>query len=493
METGEMYTGESSAASHGPGMAELTISQIYVQPQTINAGDPVVLGAVVRNQGTVATGPFFARFSLDVTREIFDMEMPNIEPGASYWRDWEHAPLEAGDYTFYVSLDPEHQVPEINRYGNNSTHTKFTVNPAATVTQDVAVTDTADAKVKEISFDDEPITIEVPVTHVGKGRTGTQEIDQLLDNLKGRVRDHWTNYSQGLIQFTNRMQFSSEQEAAPQYLDATFKAVGKQALEIGLGKLGEELGGPWGKIIGTLKAVGEAWVAEQERVEAAEGEVKIVSYIEGLGNGIGPRRDEMIGSIEAEHIPLADYFKILLDRSMSSTEEGNITGDAAEFLTDLRQRVDRFKQAIPSAAQFQEDFTEKFADTPVMTDLISHGGRMAGNLRIRAQITVRDNQWDVDEIEDEWTLVTVAPKPERLAAGLQSALANQGKKPWQSDLEKIVQLTINMNDGYIVFTHDPLQFEPRSNYSLEPFESAWKSSRVRERVLGVSKIVGSND
>jgi hypothetical protein len=495
MESNDMFTGDAGAAGYVPGMAELVISQIYVQPQNLSSGDQVILGAEVHNRGTAPTGPFYARFSLD-TGEIVDMEMPNIEPGTSYWRDWEHGPLAPGNYTFYVSLDPEHRVPEINRYGNNSTHTRFTVNPAAAAA-DEGVKETTDAagnKVKEISFEDEPMTITVPVTHIGKGQTGTQEISDLLESLKGRIRDYWSNYGDGLHDFQLRMSFSSEQEAEPHYLDAAFKAIGKQALDLGLGRLGEELGGHWGKAIGTLKAIGQAWAAEQERVEKAEGQVKIVKYIESLRNGIGHQRDAMIDVIESGRIPMMDDLAVKLAHSMSSTETGTVTGDAAQFLQDLHRRVEEFRKAIPSAAEFQQRFTEAFAYTPVMTDYISHGGREAGTLRIHAQLGVDSNkQWEVDSIDDQWTLVTVAPEPGRLAGGLASSLSSQGKKPWQAKLEKLVQLTIGFDDGYIVFTSNPDQYEVRSNYDTAPFEQAWKSARVRQKILGVEGIRGSSD
>ncbi len=500
MESNEMFTGDAGtagASGYVPAMAELVISQIYVQPQNLTSNDQVVLGAEVHNQGTAATGPFYARFSLD-NGEIVDMEMPSIEPASSYYRDWEHGPLAPGNYTFYVSLDPEHRVAEINRYGNNSTHTRFTVNAAAVAApSDEGVKETTDAagnKVKEISFEDEPITITVPVTHIGKGHTGTQEISDLLESLKGRIRDYWSNYGDGLHDFQLRMSFSSEQEAEPNYLNATFKAVAKQALDLGLGKLGEELGGSWGKAIGTLKAIGEAWASEQERVEQAEGQVKIVKYIESLRNGIGRQRDAMIDVVESEKTPMMDDFAVKLEHSMSSTESGNITGDAAQFLQDLHHRVEAFRKDIPSAAQFQEKFTEAFAYTPVMTDNISHGGRLAGTLRIHAQLAAgSDNQWKVDSVDDQWTLVTVAPDPGRLAGGLASSLSSQGKKPWQAKLEKLVQLTIGFDDGYIVFTNSPDQYEVRSNYDTAPFDQAWQVSRVREKILDVEGIRGSSD
>lgn len=511
--------------------AELALAQIYVLPEAILTTDAVTLGADVRNDGTAETGAFQVRFALD-SGDSHEIAYPNLGPGESHWEEWQHAPLTAGDHTFSVLLDVFNQVMEGSKY-DNSDSLSFHVTEAeplvlqpdvilaaarhldetpALGSDDEMLALSSDdeskskkrKKVKEIDFSDEPEIIEVEVTKIPAGMTSVEQINDLLQDLKHWITAYWDNYRDGLQNFETRMSFSSDQEAEAKYLQAVFKAVGAKALDIALDKLGSEMGGPWGKIIGVCKAAVEAWAAEKERAEAAGGEVKIADYIESIRNSVGVQQKLMLKAIEAEQGALLEDFRQIAERDGTKgkvSPEGTVVGEAALFLRQLKARVEAFAGAIPGAPYFQAEFTETFANTPGWTDLISHGARLAGMLYFSMSLYKDGDDWKLKDSGDTWKLVTKAPKPDRLATSLERALIAEGKKPYQSDLPKMVQMHIeeevsftnNYLDGYIHFTNSPDAYEVRTNYGERLFKEAWAIPAIRKLALEVTQIVGSND
>ncbi|OGO34059.1 MAG: hypothetical protein A2Z03_12330 [Chloroflexi bacterium RBG_16_56_8] len=81
---------------------------------------------------------------------------------------------------------------------------------------------------------------------------------------------------------------------------------------------------------------------------------------------------------------------------------------------------------------------------------------------------------------------------------MQRALADAGKKPYQSDLPKEIEMMIEVEepgnntyaDGRILFANDPDTYEVRSNYSENLFKNAWAVPEVRRLVLEEREIVG---
>jgi hypothetical protein len=337
------------------------------------------------------------------------------------------------------------------------------------------------------------------------------QINSLLAQLKHNLILYWNRYRDGLNNFETRMSFASDQEAEAHYLKVALKAVAKQALDTALDALGEAAG-PAGKLISTCKAVVEAWVEEKERAEKAEGQVKIADYIESIRNGIGDQEKLMSDAIDAEQHQLLREFRRIasddLDRGQAS-EDGVVVGEGAHFLNQLQERVDAFKAAIPEAAFFQERFTENFANTPGLSDLISHGGRPSGTLYLQLKLyrepyLLREGgKWTIKEVQEHWTLVTSAPdtEPQRLATSLARSLAEQNKKPWQSDLPKIVRMNIereedglnSYEDGSIYFESDPERYEVRGIVDYNIFGEAWAQPEIRARVMEVSQIEGTDE
>ena len=130
----------------------------------------------------------------------------------------------------------------------------------------------------------------------------------LAEDLRDRINDYWTNYRDGLANFETSMSFESEQEAEAKYMQAVFKGVAKEALGMVLAKAGEELGGPWGKIISISKAAVEAWAAEKERSENAQGKAKISEYSQDLRDGISGQQTAIKRATESQRSALLEEF-----------------------------------------------------------------------------------------------------------------------------------------------------------------------------------------
>jgi len=300
------------------------------------------------------------------------------------------------------------------------------------------------------------------------------------------------------------MSFESGQEAEAKYMQAVFKGVAKEALGMVLEKAGEELGGPWGKIISITKAAVEAWAAEKERSENAQGKAKIAEYIQDLRDGISGQQTTIKRAMESQRSALLDEFnRTGTDHPQYNKvgANGEIYGPQATLLKQLRQHVDNFEKAVPAAPYFQEQFTTRFANTPGWTDLISHGARLAGMLYFSSALYKDGDKWTLKGVSEKWKLVTKAPEPERAAASLERSLRKQGKKPYQSDLPKMVHMSIEIEesfsnsyiDGYIHFTSNPDQFDVRTNYGEELFKEAWDFVEVRKTAFDTAEIEGSSE
>lgn len=364
----------------------------------------------------------------------------------------------------------------------------------------------AGRSVETIEFEPEEIT--VPVSRGLPGDTGEQQIKDLLQGLRDDVQDYWAIYARGLESFQTSMSFSSSDEAEPKHLQATLKAVGKKALDLALDEAGKKLGGPWGVIIGTAKDVVEAWMNESERVAAAQGQVKIRDYIISIRNGIGAQQKALTAVIEAGRQPLIEEYRRLAQGDVAkgkASPDGVVVGQAAGLVNALRQAARAFKAKMPTESYFQQQFSRSFADTPGRSDYVSHGGVPTGKIYFGLSLYVDPTadaahpKWKVKGKDSAWKLVTKAPNPDRVADSLLMSL--EGKKPWMVELEKMVKLKVEVEEsltnsyqeGWIVFTKSPDQYEVRSNYGPKWFDLAWKQPAVRAAALDSAKLVGGSD
>ena len=261
-----------------------------------------------------------------------------------------------------------------------------------------------------------------------------------------------------------------------------------------------EFAGPFGYIVSLSKAGIEAWMTEQERVTAAQGQVKIADYIESLRNGIPKQRDAMTGAVDQNRSKLIEEFRSAAKGMIG--KDGSVVGEGAQMLKELKDSVESFKKSMPTPSYFQKEFSTRFANTPGRTDLISHGGIASGTIYLSVFLEVDpdddEKPWKKGKTEEAWRLVTSAPNPDRVATSLSRSL--EGKKPWQIDLPKMVEMRIEVEefgpnpiqDGYIYFTKNPDQFEVRSNYGEKWFREAWMTDGIRKQILEVDKLVGSS-
>lgn len=364
----------------------------------------------------------------------------------------------------------------------------------------------AKAPVQTIEFEAEEIT--VPVSKGLPGDTGEQQIKDILQGLRDDVQDYWAIYARGLESFQTSMSFSSSDEAEPKYLQATLKAVGKKALDLALDEAGKKLGGPWGTVIGAAKDVVEAWMNESERVAAAQGQVKIRDYIIAIRNGIGAQQKAVTAVIEAGKQPLIEEYRRLAQGDLSkgkASADGVLVGQAAGLVNALRQAALAFRARMPTESFFQQQFSRSFADTPGRSDYVSHGGVPTGKIYFGLRVYVDPTgdaahpKWKLEGKDSAWKLVTKAPNPDRVADSLQMSL--EGKKPWMVELEKMVKLNVEVEEsfsnsyqeGWIVFTKSPDQYEVRSNYGPKWFDLAWKQPAIRAAALDNAKLVGGSD
>ena len=362
---------------------------------------------------------------------------------------------------------------------------------------------------KSVPIEMEPEEIIVPVSQGGTpGDTGEQQIDKLIQGMRDDVQDYWDNYTRGLASFETSMAFSSEEEAEPAHLQAALKTVAKKAFDLAIDEAGKKLGGPWGTVISVVKGVAEGWAAESERVAAAAGQVRIRDYITEIRNGISAQQNKMTTALEKGKQPMfAEYHRLAADdlSKGKASEAGVLVGEAAGLVNGLRDGALAFRANIPSEGKFQQLFSRNFADTPGRSDYVSHGGVPTGKLYFGVSVYVdptkneKNPLWKIKSKDDTWKLVTKAPKPDRVADSLKMSLG--GKKPWEIELEKMVQISVEVEEsfsnsyqeGWIVFTSSPDQYQVRSNYGPKWFDLAWKNPAVRSTALDNVNLKGGSD
>ncbi len=358
--------------------------------------------------------------------------------------------------------------------------------------------------VSEVTFgEDEVERVEVPVSRGDPGIASEQQIVNALQSFKDSIQDYWSNYSLGLQNFVERMHSSSDQESEPQHLKAVFKAVAKQALEIALREAGNKLGPYWGDVIDTVKVAIEAWSEESERAATAAGLVRIADYVESIRNGIPRRREAMLAALESKRRPLLERYQSVARTDAGggrASAQGVVVGDSARILNDVNAGVAAFRRAIPSPSYFQTQFATRFADTPGLTDNISHGGRPSGTLYFNLELYVNPgatNAWRIKEKDSAWRLVTSAPNPESIATSLSRSL--EGKQPWQIELPKMVKMCVEIEEqkshaeGTLYFTSNPDSFQVRTHHEERWFREAWAQPQIRAAVLNCRGIAGGSE
>jgi len=309
------------------------------------------------------------------------------------------------------------------------------------------------------------------------------DIDRQITRVENGVQDYWTYCRTGLTKFTNHMKFSSEKEAESRLGEALATQVAEFLFDQAVSKLGAA-----GPFLALGKNLVKAASAEMARAKKAGGEVQIKKYINGLLEATAKAQKAAMAQVNDSRDKIHAAYQ---------TEAALSESAGQEFIDSLKESVGAYIKAIPDPARFQQGFTEKFAQTGKLTTYISQGGRVSGQLYLSLRVYNEDNTWEVEDIDKEWTLATTAPEPDKIADSLKDALG--GKKPYQSELAKLVTIKVeteipwaanDYTDGHIYFTADPNKFEVRTNEDPTPLRKAWP--HVRGQVLAVSGIGGAS-
>jgi hypothetical protein len=343
------------------------------------------------------------------------------------------------------------------------------------------------------------------------GTTPAMFIGTQLGHVKDSLGLFWDNYRDGLLNFSTSMEFSSEQEAESQYLNAALKGVAKASLDLFLEGLFEgcpELAAP----IKMAKEVITSLVEEHERVEKAEGEVKIAQFIIKAMNSIGPAKAGTLDALDKQQRPMQTTYAQLATNKDDPKADVNSapTGAAAELLKKLEDsqkkvRADVEKQPAPI---FQEKFTNSFAVIgSQQVGPINAGNYKNGTLYLTCRM-YRDEKgaYSMKEIDSSWMLKTNAPKPERVAGSLDSALKAQNKEPYDAELPKVVRATLEVESGHWYESNDyddtSYTFDDINEVSFSgadaslhgndpaEFKAAWDAI-LKEKVKGVKGLRGS--
>ncbi len=356
----------------------------------------------------------------------------------------------------------------------------------------------------------EPTQVVGRVTRIaGHGNdAGEREIEELINSLRASIGRFWDNYYQGLNNFETGMQFASEQETESRYFDVALKEVAKIIIDEVINKTLKNY--PVLNMISSgIKNIAIAWQEESQRIARARGERRIAMYISTIRNEVGqpngPHQLMLLQVNQARPRLLASFRQAVSQTQIPGQgQNGVLTGEAAEFIRQLREGIQHFQRAIPAAAYYTQMFVERFAGSRAWTRRVSHGGRLGGTLYLNMQLYKDGNSWTINSVSSSWVLATTAPSPERLATTLRDALHMQNKKIWQTRLPKMVKMRIEIEEPWlnsyrianVRFIRNAQRFEIRSNYGdygERLFRRAWAIPAVSSRALRVNRLRGSSD
>jgi hypothetical protein len=280
-------------------------------------------------------------------------------------------------------------------------------------------------------------------------------IQSQVNLMKESLNLYWGNYRDGLLNFQTSMEFSSEQEAESKYLTTALKAVAKVDLDLFLEGLAEgcpELGIP----IKMAKELITSEMEEYERVEKAEGEVKIADFLETTRNAVGPQQLKTLDALNKQVRPMQNAYSQLTKDDQGPSNIAS--GPGAVLLDHLERAQKNLHNSVEKkpAPVFQEYFTEQFAAIGAhLVGPLTAGYYQNATMYLDCRI-YRDEKgaYSVKSIDDTWVLKTNAPKPERVAASLDKALKGQAKEPIDASLNKIVRATLEIESGHFYEAND---------------------------------------
>lgn len=366
-----------------------------------------------------------------------------------------------------------------------------------------------------MDFSDEPLEVTGRVVEVGPGSNAADEIDTQIGDLVNHIQDFWTDYDEAVNMFSNYMtEEHSTQAVEAQYLDVAIKEVGKYILEAAVGELKDKAGKAipvLGHAVGATTSVVKGVWGEYERSKKASEVVLIRDYIANLKGKVGEDRDAMVKHYKALRLPLKKEYAAISQSEQQAggaggdvSEAGVIVGEGASYLAALREGVQGFKEQLKNRGEILQEIAERFALQGKDGIVSLYSDYVLGNyLHIEARAYKDGDKWKIEEVTDHWTLVTSMPRPGQLADALTKAMALQNQSPIDSNIPKMVHLTVEeevswLNDYYdatFVFQEDASSYELRaakSPYEAQITTAAWDEGGVRDQVTGVTKLHGSS-
>jgi hypothetical protein len=361
-------------------------------------------------------------------------------------------------------------------------------------------------------------TIEMPeervygrVAQIGSGRTPSQETDSAIEDIVTGLQLYQSSFSAAIANWETVMNFASNQEAESHELSAAFGATRKFALSKAIEKLSKAVP-VVGPAIDPIVQIATSINDEIERADNARGQVKIRDFIIGHRNRLSESMIRRVTEIRGQRIPLANAYRLTAasedDGQTMSNESGTVVGPGAEFLHQLRSCVSAFTEELARVSPeiIQQMLSEEFARAGSLFVRGDYARSENGTLYLDCTVYRDVNAWQIQSVEDHWTLRTNAPQPDRLADSLRISLVGQeGKKPYQSSLKKVVKCTIENESDWALNSYDvgSYAFEDINDVRINNVEAllhrndpnefhvAWHEQGLKQRVMQVSGLIGS--
>jgi CARDB len=459
------------------GTPELVVDMVYVLPEKPGTAHPVTLGAQVRNNGTLESGPFKVGFVLDGTA-VYLKTWDSLGPGQSHWDEQEMQPLSAGQHMLVAVADGDNEIHETNK-DDNLNYLQFHVEQN-----------------NYTVVNEEPEVITPDITPPHDKTSVYEQIEKHVNDLASEVGRMWQNYGLALNAFGENMHFASAQEAEFN-ADAVLKGGAKGLMDVGIGLL-EEIPAV-GPAIKMVKGGVEAYFEESERSKKAWDQVEIKKYISELYLKIDAPRDKMIREVNDQREPMKREFDRVVG-DVVTKPDGSLSDKAREFIINLEHHVREFDRNKPTAAQFEAQIAARFASA-LASDA---SGKVEGRLAFHIHLYRIPGGWAPKQIDPAWKVETSRPEPARIAEALKQGLKLSGKKPWQADLPKkvILSLASERGDdpwatGEFDFTTDPAGAVVKSvetknalDRAQTQLQEAWSKPSIRGYALDTDDIEG---
>lgn len=323
------------------------------------------------------------------------------------------------------------------------------------------------------------------IEHLGGGKSGENYVSALHARAGMAMQRFHANWSRGIENFQTAMSFASDQETELDVngiIASTAKGILDGIVDLAPPGLKQVVLAEIGAISGMI--------AEAGRMDNARKDRRISLAIQGARNLVGEREKEATtahNNTRAE--VLKGYWNAAGGKPQAEEQHGYVTGEAATWVEEYRRAVERFEQAVPDVQKFQQQITESFSKTGEATG--SFAMKMSGELYMTVTVSTEDGKVELDAPK-KWTLVTTAPKPERVAQSLKDSLG--GKPVVGCGLRKVV--VVNDGDDY-GRSLDMLQFDdPETLPAQYPgggqIKDMLDSPAWRKQVLEVIDLEGSD-